>query len=78
MRSISNLSTALIIAAAIVLIGNLWNCGLSTLAAATMGFVATSIPNVPTVFLFCLSGVLFALGVVLAVVSIALEGKREK
>lgn len=34
MKSISNLSTALIIAAAIVLIGNVLNIGLSTVAAA--------------------------------------------
>lgn len=79
MRSISNLSTALIIAAAITLIGNSLNLGLSTVAAANVGIIGgTYSLDLQVIALYCLSGVLFALGVVLAVVSITLERKREK
>lgn len=78
MKSISAMSSALIIASAILLVGNILNCGLSTLAAANLGFAATSTPNLPTMLLFLVSGVLFVLGIVLALFSISLEKKREK
>lgn len=73
MKSLSYLSNAFIISAAIVLVGNILNGGLSTLAAATMGFAATSAPAMQTVLLYWLSGVLFVFGVGLAVISIILE-----
>ncbi len=78
MRSISNLSTALIIAAAIVLIGNILNCGLSDVVAANMGFAATSSLNVQSKLLYVFSGILFVLGVVSAFISIAMERKKNK
>ncbi len=79
MKSTSNLSTALIIAAAIVLIGNILNEGLTTVVAATAGIWGgtPSSPSVQTVFLYCLSFVLFALGVGLAILSITIERKKD-
>lgn len=77
MRSISNLSTAFILAAAIVLLGNTLNLGLSTVAAANLGVIGGTYSLEPqAIALYCLSGILFALGVVLAVVSISLERKK--
>lgn len=79
MKSISNLSTALIIAAAIVLIGNVLNIGLSTAAAANVGIIGGTYSLAPQVIvLYCLSGILFVLGVALAVVSITIERKKDK
>ena len=79
MKSISNLSTALIIAASIVLIGNNLNLGLSTVAAANMGVIGgTYSLNPQVIALYCLSGILFALGVGLAILSIAIERKKDK
>lgn len=79
MKSISNLSTALIIAAAIVLIGNVLNIGLSTVAAASVGITGGTYSLHPQVIaLYCLSGILFVLGMVLAAVSIAIERKKDK
>lgn len=79
MKSISNLSTALIIAAAIVLIGNILNLGLSSVAAANVGIIGgTYSLGTQALALYCLSGILFSFGVALAVVSIVLERKREK
>lgn len=78
MKSISNLSTALIVAAAVVLSGNILSLGLSTVAAAAMGFAGTYSPSTQVIALYCLSGILFALGVGLALVSIFLERRREK
>lgn len=78
MKSLSNLSTASIIAAAIVLIGNVLNEGLTAVAMATVGILGgtTSVPGVQTVVLYCLSGILFALGVGSAIISIIIERKR--
>lgn len=76
MKSLSYLSNAFIISATIVLVGNVLNGGLSTLAAAIMGFAATSAPAMQTVLLYWLSGVLFVLGVGLAVISIILERRN--
>lgn len=79
MKSISNLSTALIVAAAIVLSGSILSLGLSTVAAANMGITGGTYSLASQVIvLYCLSGGLFALGVGLALVSIFLERKREK
>lgn len=79
MKSLSNLSAALIIAAAIVLIGNTLNLGLSTVAAANVGIIGgTYSLGMQAIALYCLSGILFAVGAALAVVSIVLERKREK
>lgn len=80
MKSISNLSIALIIAAAIVLVGNILNEGLTAVVAATVGILGgtSSNPSVQTVFLFCLSGILFALGLGLAILSITIERKKNK
>lgn len=79
MKSLSCLSTALIIAAAIVLIGNILNIGLSTVAAANVGITGGTYSLAPQVIvLYCLSGILFALGMVLAVVSITIERKKDK
>lgn len=78
MKSISNLSAALIIAAAIVLIGNILNLGMATVAAAAIGFVGTHSVDTQTITLYCLSGFLFALGVGLAILSIAIERKKDK
>lgn len=77
MKSISNLSTALIISAAIVLIGNILYIGLSILAAASIGITGGTYSLAPQVIaLYCLSGVLFALGVGSAIISIIIERKR--
>lgn len=78
MKSLSNFSTALIIAAAIVLLGNVLSLGLSTVAAANMGFVGTYSLGTQAIALYCLSGILFALGVGSAVLSITIERKKEK
>lgn len=78
MKSISDLSTALIISAAIVLIGNILNLGLSTVAASAMGFAGAYSPGAQAIALYWLSGILFALGVALAVISIIVERKRKK
>ena len=79
MKSISNLSTALIIAAAIVLIGNILNIGLSTVAAANVGITGGTYSLAPQVIvLYCLSGILFVLGVGLAILSITIERKKNK
>lgn len=79
MKSISNLSIALIIAAAIVLVGNILNIGLSTVAAASVGITGGTYSLAPQVIaLYCLSGILFALGVALAAVSITIERKKNK
>lgn len=81
MKSLSNLSTALIIAATIVLIGNILNDGLTAVTAANVGIIlggTTHSPGVQTVFLFWLSGILFVLGVGLAILSIIIERKKNK
>ena len=79
MKSISNLSTAFIIAAAIVLVGNVLNIGLSTVAAANVGITGGTYSLAPQVIaLYCLSGILFALGVGLAILSITIERKKNK
>lgn len=79
MKSISNLSTALIVAAAIVLIGNVLNIGLSTVAASNVGIIGGTYSLAPQVIvLYCLSGILFALGIGLAILSITLERKKNK
>ena len=77
MKSVSNLSTALIIAAAIVLTGNVLNLGLSSVAAANAGIIGGSYSlSTQAIALYCLSGILFALGVGLAIISIAIERKE--
>ena len=78
MKSISNLSAACIIAAAIVLIGEILNKGLSTVAAAAMGFTGTYSLGAQAIALYCLSGILFALGVGLAILSIMIERRKNK
>lgn len=78
MRSLSNLSMAFIIAAALILLGNILNRGLCDIAAMNMGFMATSSPTTQTIILYWLSGVLFVFGIALAVVSIAMERKKNK
>lgn len=78
MKSISNLSTALIISAAIVLIGNILSLGLSTVAASSMGFAGTYALGTQAIALYWLSGILFALGVVLAVIGIIIERGKNK
>lgn len=79
MKSISNLSTALIIAAAIVLIGNVLNTGSSTVAAANVGITGGTYSLAPQVIvLYCLSGIMFAIGVGLAILSITIERKKNK
>lgn len=79
MKSISNLSTALIIAAAIVLVGNILNIGLSVVAAAGVGITGGTYSLDPQVLaLYCLSGILFVLGVGLAILSITIERKKDK
>lgn len=77
MKSISNLSTALIIAAAIVLLGNVLNLGQSSVAVASAGIIGGSYSlSTQVIALYCLSGILFALGAGLAIVSIAIERKE--
>lgn len=79
MKSLSCLSTALIIAVAIVLIGNILNIGLSTVAAANVGITGGTYSPAPQVMvLYCLSGFLFALGVGLAILSITIERKKNQ
>lgn len=78
MRSLSNLSTAFIIAAALILLVNILNCSLSDIVAANMDFIATSSPSTQTVILYWLSGILFVIGVILAIVSITMERKKDK
>lgn len=78
MRSLSNLSTAFIIAAALILLGNILNGSLSDVAATNMGYIATSSPSTQAVILYWLSGILFAIGVILAIVSITMERKKDK
>lgn len=79
MKSISNLSTALIVAAAIVLIGNVLNTGSSTVAAANVGITGGTYSLAPQVIvLYCLSGIMFAIGVGLAILSITIERKKNK
>lgn len=79
MKSISNLSTAIIVAAAIVLIGNVLNTGLSTVAAANVGITGGTYSLAPQVIvLYCLSGIMFAIGVGLAILSITIERKKNK
>ena len=77
MKTISNLSTALIIAAAILLVGNMLCCNLTVIASASMGFYATSAPTTSAVLLYCLSAILFVLGIALAIVSYVIEGKNK-
>ncbi len=77
MKTISNLSTALIIAAAILLVGNMVCCNLTVITSAIMDFYATSTPTTSTVLLYCLSAILFVLGIALAVVSYVIERKNK-
>ena len=75
----SNLITALIIVAVIVLIGNIFNIGLSTVAVANVGITGGTYSLAPQVIvLYCLSGILFVLSVELTILSITIERKKNK
>lgn len=75
MNALSRLSTALLLSAAIILAGNWISLGLSDVAAAAMGFAAAGASNCLSLGLFWLSGILFAAGVLLAVISCRMEKK---
>lgn len=75
MNALSRLSTALILSAAIILAGNWISLGLSDVAAAAMGLAAAGAPNGLSLGPFWLSGILFAAGVLLAVISCRMEKK---
>lgn len=77
MKALSHLSTALIIASAIVLVGNILNNGLTTIATATMGFTASASSPLETLLYF-LSAIFFLSGIAMALVSIVWEIKRKK
>lgn len=76
MKSLSSLSSALIIASAIILAGNVVSVGLSDVAAAAMGFAASSQSTPQTILLFALSAILFAAGLTLALASHMIEAKH--
>lgn len=75
MNALSRLSTALILSAVVILAGNWISLGLSDVAAAAMGLAAAGAPTGLSLGLFWLSGILFAAGVLLAVISCRIEKK---
>lgn len=78
MKALSSLSTALIIASSILLMGNILNNGLTTIASATMGFLAsTSTLDTLETLLYLLSAIFFLSGIAMAFVSIVLEKKAK-